>query len=231
MTYLRRILLLISVLTALVTTSAVAQAPASPNPFEPVTKVQGGLVNTRVNATYDAPGVPFLAFQDALKTYPKARQFRVSWGLLIFNNYTETTILYDRSRHTLRLYSTGSGDVVGSYQDHLLYTRVRETILEKIAAAHKSDSYDASSESWFTDLPKQGCRKHDLGSWEKPPKHPQSGDAFDKNKKVCNETSLPKGYWDSAALCAGGGFRRRTGDGSLAEACTGGNPGGFRFNA
>jgi len=144
-------------------------SPPAPSASDPATRAQGDLVNLRVNASYDAPGLPFKAFVEALKTYPNARRFRVSWSLLIFMNGMNSTVLYDRRRHTLRLFSYGGGDVVGSYRDHVLYTGVRASAFAKIAAAHKNDSEDMSVWSWFGDLPRYGCRKRDLGSWEKSP--------------------------------------------------------------
>ena len=127
-------------------------------------KIQGDLVNIRANANYDSPGVPFLFLLSALKTYPNARRFRVSWSILIFMNSTNSTVLYDRRKHTMLLFSYGGGDVLGSYRDHVLYTGVRESAFVKIAASHKNDSEDMGVWSWFGDLPRYGCRQHDLGS-------------------------------------------------------------------
>lgn len=145
-----------------------AQPPATSDPFAPVTKMQGNLVNIRVQAAFDAPGGPFLGFIDALKTYPQARQFRVSWTLTVFSNGASTTVLYDRGKHTLWLYSIGSGDVSGDFQDWVRYTGVREGVFEKIARRHKDDIEGLGAWSWFGDLPKYGCRKCDLGSWQRP---------------------------------------------------------------
>lgn len=144
--------------------------PPAPSASEPATRVQGDLVNLRVNASYDSPGLPFTTFVEALKMYPAARRFRVSWSLLIFMNSMNSTVLYDRRRHTLRLFSDGGGDIVGSYRNRVLYTNVRASAFGKIAAAHKSDSEDRGVWSWFGDLPRYGCRKRDLGSWEGSPR-------------------------------------------------------------
>ncbi len=145
-----------------------AQPPAATDPFVPVTKVQGSLVNIHVQAAYDAPGGPFLSFVDALKTYPQARQFRVSWTLTVFSNGASSTVLYDRDKHTLRLYSVGSGDVSGDFRNWVRYTGVREGVFEKTARRHKDDIEGLGAWSWFYDLPKYGCRKCDLGSWQRP---------------------------------------------------------------
>ena len=147
-----------------------SKPPAQSSGDTPI-KVQGDLVNIRASASYDSPGVPFLTFLSALKAYPKARRFRVSWSLLIFMNSTNDTVLYDRRRHTMLLYSYGGGDVLGSYQSHVLFTGVRESAFGKIVAAHKNDSDDMGVWSWFSDLPRYGCRKRDLGSWERSPSH------------------------------------------------------------
>lgn len=149
-------------------------APKSTGPLmqsggDAPTRVQGDLVTLRVSASYDSPGLPFITLVEALKTYPKARRFRVSWSLLIFMNGMNSTVLYDRRRHTLRLFSDGGGDVGGAYRDHVMYINVQASAFGKIAAVHKSDSEDRSAWSWFGDLPRYGCRKRDLGSWEKSP--------------------------------------------------------------
>ncbi len=148
-----------------------AQPPAASDPFAPTTKIQDSLVNIHVQAAFDAPGGPFLSFMDALKTYPQARQFRVSWTLTVFSNGASTTILYDRNKHTLRLYSAGSGDVSGDFRDWVRYTGVWEGVFEKIARRHKNDIEGLGAWSWFRDLPEYGCRKYDLGSWQRPPRN------------------------------------------------------------
>ncbi len=147
-----------------------ALPPATPSEPYASARVQGDLVNLRVNASFDAPGVPLLVLNDALKAYPHAQRFRVSWSQLIFMNSTNTTVLYDRRRHSVLIFSYGGGDVLGAYRDHVLFTHVREAVFAKIPAAHKNDSEDMGAWSWFSDLPKYGCRKRDLGSWQKGPR-------------------------------------------------------------
>lgn len=131
------------------------------------TRIEGDLVNLRASASFDSPGVPLLVLIDALKAYPHAQRFRVSWSLLIFMNGMSTTILYNRRRHSVAVFSSGGGDVLGSYRDHVLFTHVREAVFTRISAAHKNDTEDMGAWSWFSDLPKYGCRKRDLGSWRR----------------------------------------------------------------
>ena len=57
--------------------------------------------------SFDMPGQALHSLITALKAYPKARTFRASWSLLVFNNLTNTTIVYDRRQHSLLFYSVG----------------------------------------------------------------------------------------------------------------------------
>ncbi len=68
--------------------------------------------------SFDMPGYALRTLITALKANPNARTFRASWSLLVFNNQTQTTILYDRRTHRLRFYSLGDGDVLGTRHDH-----------------------------------------------------------------------------------------------------------------
>lgn len=144
------------------------QPPTPSNPYES-TRVQGDLVNLRVDAVYDMHGFTLYCLIAALKAYPHARRFRVSLSLLLFNNGMNTAILYDRRKRSVIIFSSGGGDVLGSYRDHVLFTGVRETDFAKIAKARRNES---NEDAWgfLGDLPKYGCRKHDLGTWRKAPK-------------------------------------------------------------
>ncbi len=51
--------------------------------------------------SFDMPGSALRTLITALKANPNARTFRASWSLLVFNNRTQTTILYDRRKHRL----------------------------------------------------------------------------------------------------------------------------------
>lgn len=144
--------------------------PSAPSQVaKPDTKVQGDLVNLRADAYWDTPGVPLLRLTRALKDYPHARRFRVSWSLLVFMNGSDTTILYDRREHSVTVYSTGGGDVIGAYRDHVRFTHVPEAVFTKIAMSHRNDRDDSEVWSWFSDLSHFGYPKRDLGSWHKDP--------------------------------------------------------------
>jgi len=148
---------------------SIGDPPAPSTLSRTPTRIEGDLVNLRASASFDSPGVPLLVLIDALNAYPNAQRFRVSWSMLIFMNNMNTTILYDRRRHSLLVFSYGGGDVLGSYRDHVLFTHVREAVFAKIPAAHKNDTEDMGAWSWFSDLPNYGCRKRDLGSWRRDP--------------------------------------------------------------
>jgi hypothetical protein len=126
-------------------------------------KVEGELVNLSVDDHYDTPGNALGRLVDALNAYPTDRRFRLSFSLLVFNNTMNTTVLYDRSKHSVILYSTGNGDVLGTYCDHVRFTRVQESAFAEIAKAHRND-YNEEAWASLGDLPKYGCRQHDLGS-------------------------------------------------------------------
>ena len=108
--------------------------------------------------SFDRPGQALRTLIAALKDNPNARTFRASWSLLVFNNRTQTTILYDRRKHSLLFYSLGDGDVLGTRRDHFRFTRVPESVFEKIAQAHRNDNSE-DGWAWLGDLPKYGCRK------------------------------------------------------------------------
>ena len=114
------------------------------------------------------PGFALRTLIAALKDNPKARTFRASWSLLVFNNQTRTTILYDRRKHSLLFYSVGDGDVLGTQRDHFRFTRVPESVFGKIARAHRNDNSE-DGWAWLGDLPKYGCRKVVLGSRRREP--------------------------------------------------------------
>jgi hypothetical protein len=145
--------------------------PAKPNDLDGVAvKIQGDLVNLRVNTYHDTPGYALHSFIVALKTYPHVRRIRVSWSLLVFMNGMNSTVLYDRHRHTVALYSIGGGDVLGTYHDHFLFTSVREAVFARLAEAHRDDTNE-NAWGYFEDFPKYRCRQRDLGSWRKAPSH------------------------------------------------------------
>ncbi len=138
------------------------QPPTPSNPYE-ATKVQGDLINLRLDPVYDMPGFTLHCLIAALKAYPHARRFRVSLSLLVFNNGMNTAILYDRRRHSVIIFSSGGGDVLGSYRDHVRFTGVREADFAKIAKARRNE-YNEDAWGFLGDLPKYGCRRRDLGS-------------------------------------------------------------------
>ena len=112
------------------------------------------------------PGHALRSLMTALKTYPNARTFRVSWSMLVFNNQIQTTILYDRQTHRLLFYSIGDGDVLGTQHDHFRFTHVLESVFGRITWAHRNDNSEDGC-AWLGDLPKYGCRKMVLESWRK----------------------------------------------------------------
>ena len=130
-------------------------------------KVQGSFVNLHVNTSLDQPGHALQSFIAVLKKYPHARRIRASWSLMLGMNEIVTTVVYDRSRRTLVLFSRGTGDL-GESCDYRRFTQVREPMFVQIANAHRDDSQEIS---WgeFDDLTHFGCSVHDLGSWHKPP--------------------------------------------------------------
>jgi len=141
--------------------------PSQPNDLTGAAiKKQRGLVNLRVNAHFDTPGFVLHSFIAVLQTYPHVRRVRVSWSMLLAMNEADSTALYDRRRHTVAFFSQEDGDL-GFSRDHVLFTRVPEAMFVNLANAH----LDTDETPWgsFDGLPKFGCRKRDLGSWQKPP--------------------------------------------------------------
>lgn len=142
--------------------------PAQPNDLSGVAiRKQGELISLRVNASWDVPGYALHSFVAVLKTYPRARRVRMFYSLQLPMNNANTTVLYDRHQHNLAFFSQGDGDM-GAYRDHVLFIGVTEAVFVKIADAHREDNNETP---WggFDDLPKYGCRRHDLGSWRKDP--------------------------------------------------------------
>lgn len=127
---------------------------------------QPGLVNLRVNAHFDTPGFVLHSFIAVLQTYPHVRRVRVSWSMLLMMNESETTVLYDRRTHTVAFFSQEDGDL-GFSRNHVLFTDVPEAVFVPLANAR----LDSDETPWggFDGLPKFGCRKRDLGSWQRPP--------------------------------------------------------------
>lgn len=145
--------------------------PAQPNDLSGVAiRKQKGLINLRVNTSWDVPGYALHSFVAALETYPHARRVRASWSMLLAMNEMDTTVLYDRCNHSVILFSQGDGDL-GAYRDHVLFTSVQETVFVKIADERRDD-YSEQPDGFFDDLglPYYGCRKRDLGSWHKAPR-------------------------------------------------------------
>jgi len=132
-----------------------------------IVKVRGDTLNLRIYTSLPQPGNTLRCFITALKTYPHARRIRASWSISIGMNWIDTTALYDRRRHSLTVFAQGEGDL-GVYHDHKQFIQVPETVFVRLAEAHKDDSSETVW-GWFDDLPKYGCRKHDLGSWTKGP--------------------------------------------------------------
>ena len=118
--------------------------------------------------SFDRLGQALRTLIAALKDNPNARTFRASWSLLVFNNQTRTTILYDRRKHSLLFYSVGDGDVLGTQHDHFRFTRVPESVFGKIARAHRNDNSE-DGWAWLGDLPQFGCRKVVLGARRSEP--------------------------------------------------------------
>ena len=87
----------------------------------PAAQAQGDLVDLAVNAGYDTPGLPFNTLVSALETYFHARLIRASWSMLLAMNEMDTTVLYDRHRHSVIVFSQGGSDL-GTYRDHVLFT-------------------------------------------------------------------------------------------------------------
>ncbi len=144
--------------------------PTEPNDLTGVPiRTQGDSVSLRADTGLDTPGLSLPCFIAALKTYSQARYIRASWSMLIFMNGTDTTVLYDRRKHSVAFYSRGAGDL-GSYQSHLLFTGVPESAFTKLADAHREDSEERPS-GFFNDLADYGYQQQVLGSWEKAPKN------------------------------------------------------------
>lgn len=140
--------------------------PSQPNDLTgAVIKKQRGLVNLSVNAHFDTPGAVLHSFIAVLQTYPHVRQVRVSWSMLLMMNESNSTALYDRRRHTIAFFSQEDGDL-GSSRNHVLFSAVPEAVFVPLANAR----LDSDETPWgsFDGLPKFGCRKRDLGSWQKP---------------------------------------------------------------
>jgi len=78
-------------------------------------------VDLAVNAGYDTSGLPFNTLVSALETYSHARLIRASWSMLLAMNQMNTTVLYDRRRHRVIVFSQGGSDL-GTYRDHVLFT-------------------------------------------------------------------------------------------------------------
>ncbi len=138
--------------------------PVQPNDLTGAAiKKQGGLVNLSVNAHFDTPGAVLHSFIAVLQTYPHVRRVRVSWSMLLMMNESNSTALYDRRRHTVTFFSQEDGDL-GSSRNHVLFTAVPETVFVPLANAR----LDTDETPWggFDGLPKFGCRKRDLGSWQ-----------------------------------------------------------------
>ena len=128
------------------------------------TKVKGDLVNLGLDTGEYPAIVPLNAFVHAFLAYPQVRRFRVSWSTEVLMGGTSVTVLYDRRRHSVIVYSSYSdGDNGGltSVGEDFLFTHVREEDFGKIATAHNGD---ISDRNWFDDLPKFGCRKWRLNS-------------------------------------------------------------------
>ncbi len=141
--------------------------PAQPNNLTgAIIKKQRGLIDLRINDHFDTPGLALHSFIAVLKTYPHVRRVRVSWSMLVFMNVSNSTVLYDRRRHTVAFFSQEDGDL-GFSQNHVLFTAVPEAVFVPLANAR----LDADETPWgsFDGLPKFGCRKRDFGSWQKPP--------------------------------------------------------------
>ena len=118
--------------------------------------------------SFDMPGQVLRSLMTALKANLNARTFRASWSLLVFNNQTRTTILYDRRKHSLLFYSVEDGDVLGTRHEHIRFTHVPESVFDRIARAHRNDTSE-DGWAWLGDLPKYGCRKVVLESRRRGP--------------------------------------------------------------
>jgi len=140
-----------------------APCAALPPPAGQVhTKVTGDLVNVAVDFGYASSDVPLNVLRHALASYPRAHRFRVTWTYPIMLDGVFLTAVYDRPRQSVtvyRYYTEGENSGRVGLREHLRYTKVQERDFAKIAAAHKGDQSDWD---WFSDLPKYGCRKHEL---------------------------------------------------------------------
>lgn len=163
-------MLVIGAALLLPSVAACRTAPARPSDLSGVIiKARGSSVNLRIYTSLPQPGNVLHCLIAALQIHPHARRIRASWSISIGMNWIDTTALYDRDRHRLIVFAQGEGDL-GVYHDHKRFTRVPETVFARLAEAHKDDSTETVY-GWFDDLPKYGCRKHDLGSWQKDPKN------------------------------------------------------------
>lgn len=100
------------------------------------TVVHGGLVDME-NGGHYLPGDSISPILAAIKAYPQAARFQLTWQMHMMNDVTNARFSYDRRRHTLTVYSQwgeGPSDSLG-----VAFSSVRPSTLAAILRTHPTE--------------------------------------------------------------------------------------------
>ena len=107
-----------------------------------------GAIQIYVTALVTASN-PVTELVRALRHYPNANKFRVSWEQPIFGHYLAGTALYIRKKKLLALFLLDSDEHVG-INVYKRYFSVTDNVLQRLT--HHNESVDDGSENGFGNL-------------------------------------------------------------------------------
>lgn len=116
--------------------------------------------------TLDDSQAPLVTLSNALHRQTTAQQLRVTWSFVIIQSGANTTLLYDRKHHILKLYSNHYNED-GFRIKHYSFSPVSDESIHKLAEKYKDsdqaiDGYDELA--FFTHLTEFGA-EHTSGKY------------------------------------------------------------------
>ena len=118
-------------------------------------------VQLRSDSSTISWSAPLVTLSGALKKDVTSQRFRVTWHFVSFESGAKTTALYDREKHTLKLYSdhyNENGDRIRRY----LLSSVSDSAIHKLTEEYQDDEGEHGPETdelaFFTRLTEFGAQ-------------------------------------------------------------------------
>ncbi len=108
-------------------------------------------------------GIALWKLKEAVQKYPKSRQYKVSWLIVIGGTSCSSSARYDRSKHAIYLYVDGGHVDAGPIRKYEKYSGVTDGIIIKVAERYKPQvDMGGNVYAFFNNLTDYGCKREVL---------------------------------------------------------------------